>query len=88
MHMVLLNGYLEWQPWMAKAGDDLGHAMPSCHAHFPNRAGGDFGHAMPSCLAHSPNQVTCLVALHIFLTELVVILEMPCLVALHTLLTK
>jgi hypothetical protein len=86
--MVLLNGNLEWQPCMAKAGGDLGHAMPSCHAHFPNRAGGDFGHVMPSCLAHSPNQVTCRVALHIFLTKQVVILEMPCLVVLHTLLTK
>jgi hypothetical protein len=86
--MVLLNGYLEWQPWMARAGDDLGHAMPSCHAHFPNWAGGDFGHAPPSCLAHCPNQVTCRVALHIFLTEHVVISGMPCLVALHTLLTK
>jgi hypothetical protein len=43
---------------MARAGGDLGHAMPSCLAHFPNRAGGDFGHAMPSCLAHFPNQVT------------------------------
>jgi hypothetical protein len=82
--MVLLNGYLEWQPWMARAGGDLGHAMLSCHAHFPNRTGGDFRHAMPSCLAHSPNQVTCRVALHIFLTEQVVILGMPCLVALHT----
>jgi hypothetical protein len=56
MHMVLLNGYLEWQSWMARAGGDLGHAMPSCHAHFPNRAGGDFG--MP-----------CLVALHTLLTK-------------------
>jgi hypothetical protein len=56
--MVLLNGYLEWQPWMARAGGDLGYAMPSCLAHFPNRAGGDFGHAMPSGLAHFPNQVT------------------------------
>jgi hypothetical protein len=58
MHIVLLNGYLEWQPWMARAGGDLGHAMPSCLAYFPNRAGGDFGQAMPSCLAHFPNQLT------------------------------
>jgi hypothetical protein len=86
--MVLLNGYLEWQPWMARAGGDLGYAMLSCHAYFHNRACGDFGHATPSCLAHSPNQVTCRVALHIFLTEHVVISGMPCLVALHTLLTK
>jgi hypothetical protein len=71
--MMLLNGYLEWQPWMARAGADLGHAIPSCLAHFPNRAVGDFGHAMPNFLAHSPNQVTCQVALHIFLTEQVVI---------------
>jgi hypothetical protein len=58
MHMVLLNGYLEWQPRMARAGGDLGHAMLSCLAYFPNGAGGDFGHAMSSCLAHFPNQVT------------------------------
>jgi hypothetical protein len=73
---------------MAKAGGDLGHAMLSCLVHSPNRAGGDFRHAMPSCLAHSSNQVTCRIALHIFLTEQVVILGMPCLVALHILLTK
>jgi hypothetical protein len=86
--MVFLNGYLGWQPWIARAGGDLGYAMPSCHAHFHNWAGGDFGHAMPSCLAYSPNQVTCRVALHIFLTDHMVILRIPCLVALHTLLTK
>jgi hypothetical protein len=88
MQMVLLNGNLEWQPCMARAGGDLGHAMPSCHVHSLNRAGGNFGYAMPSCLAHSPNQVTCRVVLHIFLTEHVVISGMTYLVALHILLTK
>jgi hypothetical protein len=73
---------------MARAGGDLGHAMPSYLIHSPTRAGGDFGYAMPSCLAHSLNQVTRRVALHIFLTEQVVISGMPCLVALHILLTK
>jgi hypothetical protein len=37
MHMVLLKGYLEWQPRMARVGGDLGHAMQSCLAHFPNQ---------------------------------------------------
>jgi hypothetical protein len=71
MHMVLLNVYLGWQLWMARAGGDLRHAMPSYHAHSPNQVtcrvalyvflteqGGDFGNATPSCLAHSLNKVT------------------------------
>jgi hypothetical protein len=45
-------------PPLLRAGGDLGHAMPSCLAHFPNRVGGDFGYAIPSCLAHFSNQVT------------------------------
>jgi hypothetical protein len=56
---------------MARAGGDLRHVMPSCHAHSPNQVtyrvalyvfltdqGGDFENATPSCLAHSPNKVT------------------------------
>jgi hypothetical protein len=37
MHIVLLKGYLERQPRMARAGGDLGHAMRCCLAFLPNQ---------------------------------------------------